>query len=151
MEHDLKLTLAVAETCGPESCQVRMVDDGRSITARYSALVLNRLKIRPGQLVAIDLDPAEPEVAWRWHQARVLETTPTGARIMDPGGHQFDAIQVPGLETSLTAGDEIWVTGFEETFEIHAKIINGEPERADRVKALVLPRVVEALSKKTAA
>ncbi len=152
MEHDLNLTLAVAETCGPESCQVKMVDDGRSITARYSALVLNRIKIYPGQLVAIDTDPAEPEVAWRWHRARVLKPTPEGATIEDPRGHQYEAFQVPGLETDLAAGDEVWFTGArgDQRPEIHAKIVNGQPEHAELVKAVMLPRIFEELSNRSA-
>lgn len=152
MEHDLNLTLAVAEACSPESCQVKLVNDGRSVTARYSALVLNRVKIHPGQLVAVDLDPAEPEIAWRWHRARVLETTPQGARVEDGRGHQMDAVLVPGLETGLSQGDEVWFTRDDTNAEwkIYAKIVNGQPEHPDRLNDLALPHITAVLSNRSA-
>lgn len=150
----MNLKLAVAEICGPEGCQVKMVSDGRSIAARYSALVLNRVKIRPGQLVAVDLDPAEPEIAWRWHRGRVLAVTASGATLEDGGGHQHDVVQVPGLETDLAPGDEVWFTGFGQSDlerEIHAKVVDGLPAQAERVASQVLPRITKALSDHPAA
>jgi hypothetical protein len=150
MEHDLNLKLAVAETCELDRCQVTMIDDGRSLTARYTAAMINRMRIYPGQLVAIDMDAAEPEIAWRWHRARVLETTPEGAHLEDPVGRSIDAVRVPGLESSLTRGDEVWITGFSPTMEIHAKIIDNRPSQVERLKELILPRVAEQVESRSA-
>jgi len=40
---------------------------------RYGAAVQDRIKVRPGQLVAIDRAPQAPEVVWRWMTGTVEE------------------------------------------------------------------------------
>ncbi len=145
----MNLQLAVAETCGLDHCQVTMIDDGRSLNARYTALMINRMKIYPGQLVAIDLETPEPEIAWRWHRARVIEASPEGASLEDPVGRRIDAVLVPGLEFSLNSGDEVWITGFGPTMEIHAKIIDNRPSQAERLKELILPRIAEQVASRS--
>ncbi len=152
MEADLNLKLAVAETCGLDRCQVKMVDDGRSITARYSARMLNRMKIYPGQLVAVDTDLAEPEIAWRWHRGRVI-AAPEGISLEDPGGHRYPAVAAAWLETAVTAGDEVFFTGFDmdRPMEIHAKIDHNLPTHADQIQRQVFPRVLHRLANMPAA
>jgi hypothetical protein len=150
MESDLNLKLAVAETCETDRCQVTLIDDGRSLTARYTALMINRMKIYPGQLVVIDMEAAEPEIAWRWHRARVLEISPEGASLEDPVGRRIEAARIPGLAPDLAPGDEVWITGFGPTMEVHAKIIDNRPAQLEQLKALILPRVAEQVASRQA-
>jgi hypothetical protein len=110
------------------------------------------MTIYPGQLVAIDMDAAEPEIAWRWHRVRVLDTSPDGASLEDPAGRRIDAAWVPGLESSLSSGDEVWITGLGPTMEmqIYAKIIDNRPAHLERFKELILPRVAEKVASRPA-
>lgn len=144
----MNLKFAVAETCESDRCQVTLVEDGRSLTAHYSPMMINRLTIYPGQLLAIDMDAAEPEIAWRWHRVRVIATTPEGASVEDPVGRRIEAVWMPGLVSSLSSGDEVWVTGFGPTMEVHTKIIDNRPEQLEQLKTLVLPRLIERISRK---
>jgi hypothetical protein len=154
MEYALNLKLAVADTCELDRCQVTLLDDGRSLSARYTAMmVTHQMKIYPGQLLAIDMDTVEPEIAWRWHRVRVLATSPEGASLEDPVGRRIDAVRVPGLASGLTSGDEVWITGFDPTvptMEIHAKIIDNRPSQEERLKELILPRVAEQVASRSA-
>jgi hypothetical protein len=145
----LNLQLGVAKTCENDRCQVNLIDDGRSLTARYTPAMINRMTIYPGQLVAIDMDAAEPEIAWRWHRVRVLEISLEGASVEDPVGRRIDVAVVPGLEPSLSVGDEVWITGFSPTMEIHAKIVDNRPSNLEQLKALILPRVAEQVARRS--
>jgi hypothetical protein len=150
--HDLNLQLAVAETCESDRCQVTLIDDGRSLTALYSAQMINKMKIYPGQLVAINMDAAEPEIAWRWHRVRVREISAQAASVEDPVGRRIEVVRVPGLaDTGLTIGDEVWITGFDpaKAMEIHARIVDNRPSQVDRLKALILPRVAEQVASRS--
>ena len=145
----MNLQFGVAETCENDRCQVTMFDDGRSLTARYTAMMVNRMTIYPGQLVVIDMDQTEPEIAWRWHRVRVLETSPEGASVEDPVGRRIDAVRVSGLDFNLDSGDEVWITGFSPTMEIHAKIIDNRPSNLDRLKEVILPRVAAQIASRS--
>ena len=146
MELELKLELAIAEICSPEGCQVNMIADGRSLAARYSALVQDRIKIRPGQMVAVDLSPEYPEIVWRWYRTQVVEVTAEGVSVNDRGVRQLAAAWVAGLESDLPTGAEAWVSRLEDTWEIHDRVLNGAPAHPDRLRDLVLPRIAAALS-----
>lgn len=145
----MNLELAIVESCGPEGCQVKMVSDGRELYVRYSELVLGRVKIRPTQMVAIDLDPVTPEIVWRWYRVPVAEVTQKGAILDDRGARQMDAVVGPGIDMDLHVGDPVFVTGMEGTWEIHAKTVEGVPLHPERIGRLVMPRIVESLSTKT--
>lgn len=144
----MNLQLAVADTCEADRCQVTLIDDGRSLTALYSPAMINRMKIYPGQLVAIDMDAAQPEIAWRWHRARVIEATPDAASLEDPTGRRIEALRLPGLVPTLAPGDEVWITGFDmaKAMEVHAKIVDNRPAQLDSLKTQILPRVVDRVS-----
>ena len=60
--------LGVATSCGPQSCQVILVDGGDG-EFRYSAAMQDTIKVRPGDLVA--LDAAAGEVVYRWWRGTV--------------------------------------------------------------------------------
>src|SRR3712207_2422344 len=61
----MELSLAVAEACGPTTCDIRLVTGGL-LTARYGERVQDRIKVRPGDLVAVDGSVEPPAVVWRW-------------------------------------------------------------------------------------
>ncbi len=69
----MKLELGISLSCTETGCQVRLVKSGTVISAQYSALVRDRIRIRAEELVAVDLGPPVPEIVWRWVLGRVLE------------------------------------------------------------------------------
>jgi predicted DNA-binding protein (UPF0251 family) len=61
--------LAVARTCAADGCEVEPLAGGDPLFARYSDAVRGAVKVRPGDLVAVD--PAGPTIVWRWWTGRV--------------------------------------------------------------------------------
>jgi len=141
----MQFELATVISCGPNGCRVAPVSGGQEFETRYSVLVQDRVKIRPGQLVAVDMEPALPEVAWRWYRARVVEP---GERlvIVEERERRLSAARVPGLETSDSVGDEIWVTGMEGSWELHDRVVDGKPANPARLREKVFPRIAAQLS-----
>jgi hypothetical protein len=142
----MQLELATVISCTPDGCRVTPVADGPAFETRYSALVQDRVKIRPGQLVAVDMEPPVPEVAWRWYQAQVVEP---GADlvIVAERERQLNAARVPGLETTAGAGDVLWVTGMEGVWELHDRVAAGKPAHPARLRERVFPRIEALLAK----
>ena len=64
-----ELSLAVARRCGPDGCDVEALLGGATYLAGYSAAVRDRIRVRPGDLVAVD--PAGPHIVWRWWSGTV--------------------------------------------------------------------------------
>jgi hypothetical protein len=67
----MNLSLAFAERCEPATCTIRAIDNGERREARYGRHVQDRIKVRPGDLVAVDGAADPPEVVWRWWHGRV--------------------------------------------------------------------------------
>jgi hypothetical protein len=137
----MHLELATVISCDPSGCRVMLVSGGPVIETRYSAMVQDRVKIRPGQLVALDMEPAIPEVAWRWYPARVVKPGESMV-IVQERERQLSAARIPGLETSYDVGDEIWVTGMKGVWELHDRVVEGKPSDPARLKEKVFPRIV---------
>src|SRR5215213_1322307 len=97
----MELSLAIAESCEPDSCTVRRLDGGR-LTARYGEHVFNRIKIRPGDLVALDDGAEPPAVVWRWWHGTVESVE--GDRATVSRTHTQ-----PAPEHSLSRADELAV------------------------------------------
>lgn len=140
----MRLELATVISCGPDGCLVTPLADGPAIETRYSDLVKDRVKIRPGQLVAIDIEPAVPEVAWRWYAARVVDAGELVVTVQERE-RLLNAARVPGLDVSTRVGDTLWVTGMGGTWEIHDRVVDGKPADPSRMGEIVLPRVAKVL------
>ena len=146
----MHLELATVLSCDLEGCRVTpvaggpAVETGSAFDTRYSALVLNRVKILPGQLVAVDMDPGVPEIAWRWYRTRVVE--PDGEKIIvQERERQLNAVIISSIEIPVSVGDELWVTGMSGVWEIHDRVVDGKPMHPARLLAKVIPRIQEQL------
>lgn len=143
---DMDLTLAIAITCDQTGAEIEQLDDGTRRRARWSAAVLDTIKVRPGDLVALDGD----EVVWRWWGATVVEVDASGAVQIernvtqreegDPRRARFDLDVPDDLEVGV--GGRVWFGRSGERFEVVAA---GEPEAVVRRMAPRLPSVSEAL------
>lgn len=137
--------LATVISCGPGGCRVMPLSGGEAFEARFSALVFKRVRILPGQLVAVDMSPAVPEIAWRWYRVQIVESNERGV-IVQERERQLSAVRVPGLETSGAAGDELWVTGMSGQWELHDRVVDGKPADPSRLREKVIPRIAGLLA-----
>lgn len=114
-EEPLDLHAGIATSCDPEGCLVRLLGSGATVRARYSPLVLNRIKIRPDQLVAIDT-ASTPTVVYRWFLGRVeaVERESIAVRRCNAAGEptcpdRLDRLPAPaGL--AIVPGDRVFYT-----------------------------------------
>jgi hypothetical protein len=71
-ETNMRFKLALVSEAHLEGCAIRWLDEDGVHPAGYSAPVLNRIKIRPRQLVAVDTSSAPPAIVWRWFRGVVV-------------------------------------------------------------------------------
>jgi hypothetical protein len=148
----LDLQLAIAETCSPDGCQVKLLSDGRSLNAPYLARMKGRVIVHPGQLVALNMDMAVPEITWRWHRLKVIEVRPDGVLLDDRGLHQVTGTIVPGLALDLKPGQTVFTNGIQEgACEIHGLLLGDQLAKLEQFEQLILPRIVAILSTMPAA
>ena len=148
----MNLQLAIAETCNPDSCQVKLLSDGRSLTAPYLARMKGRVIVHPGQLVALNMDMAVPEITWRWHRLKVIEVRPDGVLLDDRGLHQVTGTIVPGLALDLKPGQTVFTNGIQEgACEIHGLLLGDQLAQLEQFEQVILPRIVAILTTMPAA
>ena len=141
----MQFELATVISCHPHGCRVLPVAGGSALETRYSELVQDRVRILPGQLVAVDLQPAVPEVVWRWYRTQVVEPGEQVV-IVQERERQLSAVRVAGLETAAGAGDETWVTGMDGVWELHDRVLDGKPSDPSRLREKVIPRIAGILA-----
>jgi hypothetical protein len=148
----MDLTLGVAISCSLEGCRVRLLDGGPTIEAVYGAQVRDTIKIRPGQLVAMDRSASPPEVVYRWFIGEVVRVD--GARIdvvrrdasgavltASSGDGVVELAPVSGLERDVRVGDEVFFTT--EPAVLHDIAADGLPAHPERLRRDVFPRIAE--------
>ena len=152
----MELSLGVAEACGSVTCDIRLVEGGGRLAARYGERVQDRIKVRPGDLVAVDRGVEPPAVVWRWWHGTVerLEgdraavsrnhTQPTPAHARRLTEEMPVALALVGR---LRAGDTVF-------FNREAGVLDtaqaGLPAHPDRLVAL-LPSVAAAYERASGA
>jgi RNA polymerase sigma-70 factor (ECF subfamily) len=106
----MNLSLALAVACDDDGCDVERLD-GAPARATWSDAVRNTIKVRPGDLVAVD----GTTVVWRWWGGTVLGVDGTTATVRrnatqrapgDPRTTTID-VDVPD-DLDVTAGDRVW-------------------------------------------
>lgn len=137
----MHLSLALADACDDDGCDIEPLDGGRRRVA-WSDAVRNTIKVRPGDLVAVDGD----EVVWRWWGGTVVgvdggtatvERNVTQRADGDPRRAQIE-MDAPD-ELDLAPGDRVW---FGADGDRKVIVAAGSPEAA----ASLLPVVHELLS-----
>lgn len=153
----MNLQLAIAETCSPDGCQVKLLSDGSSLNATYLARMKGRVFIHPGQLVAIDMASGAPVIVWRWHRMQVVAVQPGGARLDDRGENQMTGTLAPGLALDLQPGQTVFVIGNQEgNCEIHGLLVVDAPSgeqlsEPEQFEQVILPRITAILANMPAA
>ena len=112
-------SLAVARACHATGAKVEPLDGGPVFAAAYSHAVRDAIKVRPGDLVAIDPGgpggPGGPTIVWRWWSGTVESTAPpTVSRNVtqtgpdDPRRATF-AVELPDdLAGGVAVGETVW-------------------------------------------
>lgn len=149
---NLNLQLAIAEVCSPDGCQVKLLSDGRSLNALYLARMKGRVIVYPGQLVALNMDGAVPEISWRWHRLVVIEAHPGGALLDDRGLRQVTGAVAPGLALDLQPGQTVFTNGNQEgACEIHGLLLGDQLAQPEQFEQVIMPRIVGILAAMPAA
>lgn len=139
----MNLELAIVSTCHKTGCHVARVKDNSFVEAVYSALVQDRIKIQPEQLVAIDTDADPPEIVWRWLRAAVIELGADIVVVDDMKGHPAKVSLVSDLPLTLAIDDEVWTCSTGRDYEIHDLILDGKPTDPNRLLKYITPIVEE--------
>jgi hypothetical protein len=118
----MRLQLGVATACSPDGCRVVTVEDDAMVDAQYAAPVQDRIKVRAGDLVALDVDITPPAIVWRWWHGDVLSVEPDSATVERAvstttrgGPHRAAMIRrIPAaLAGALRTGDRVFFSDTE--------------------------------------
>lgn len=137
----MNLSLALALACDDGGCDIEALDGGQR-RARWSDAVRDTIKVRPGDLVAVDAD----EVVWRWWGGTVIAADGATATVernvtqREPGAARTGRIEVDVPdELDLAAGMRVW---FGSVGDRKVVVAAGSPEAA----VTRLPDVAQALA-----
>lgn len=154
----MKLELAIAKSCSPSSCKVELLHDSSVIEARYSAPVQDTIKIRPRELVAVDVSEEHPEVVYRvarlgavermeGDRVGVLRLNGAGEAMADQHGVRVHYVPpTGGLEATFAPGDEVFFTAGAEG-ELLDVAVDGRPAQPERLRAKFFPRIIQLYAK----
>ena len=140
----MNFELAIVCSVAPDGCQVQLLGSATPIDAGYAAPVLDRIKLRPRQLVIVDMGAAPPEVVWRWFRGQVVYRAGDQAVVdnhrYQPGYRdQISLARVPdALETPITVGDEVFYSR-DPGGPIVDLAIDGLPAHPARLRADLFP------------
>ncbi len=131
---------------------MKLLSDGRSLSATYLPRMKGRVFVHPGQLVALEMSPDAPMIVWRWHRMKVVSVQPGGARLDDRGVNQLNGVIAPGLALDLLPGQTVFVNGNQEgNCEIHG-LLTGDAQsgeqlsQRERFELVILPRIATILA-----
>jgi len=112
------LTLAIARSCRADGCTVADVATDGTLDASWSDAVRDTIKVRPGDLVAVDRAATPPQVVWRWWRGDVVGVTSadqvhvrrnvTQREPDDPRTGSSDVAVPAELAGSIAEGDAVW-------------------------------------------
>jgi RNA polymerase sigma-70 factor (ECF subfamily) len=129
-EPTMNLSLALAVACDDDGCDIEHLDGGGR-RATWSDAVRNAIKVRPGDLVAVDGD----QVVWRWWGGTVVSVDAGGGAMVERNVTQREdgdprtgsaRVDVPD-DLDLAVGDRVW---FGIDGERKVVVAAGSPEAA---------------------
>jgi DNA-directed RNA polymerase specialized sigma24 family protein len=106
----MNLSLALATACDDGGCDIERLDGGRA-RATWSDAVRNTIKVRPGDLVAVD----GSEIVWRWWGGTVVSVDGDRATVernvtqREPGDPRTAGVEIDVPEDlDVAPGDRVW-------------------------------------------
>ena len=148
--HEMELALGVVRSCAADGCDVDPLAGGASWRAGYSDAVRDRIRVRTGDLVAVDA--AGPTIVWRWWSGTVESTGADGTvtvsrEVSRPGPDgstraTFDVDLSADLATGVDVGETVWF-GTEDDRKVVVAVAG--PEAEARASAQ-FPRIRQAIT-----
>jgi hypothetical protein len=144
----MNLRLAVVIAARPTDCTLRWIDQPEELPARYSAAVEGRIRICPGQLVAVDVDTAPPSVMWRWFRGVVIYRRDAYVvvdnHVYQPGlRFPISVVWLPDiLEVEVQVGDVVFY-GLETHGAVIDVVRDDRPAHPARVAADLFPVIAD--------
>ena len=135
----MQLALAHVESCSPTGCRVRFLGEtGESVDAPYSALIRQHgIRVRPGQIVAVDRSAAAPELLWRFGVYPVEHLDGDTAVLAGNLFRLHDGRPDAEQTHPIRPGDTIVVRSGKAAgeLEIYDLVVNGQPLHPERLRA----------------
>ena len=146
----MTISLALAISCDDRGCDVEHLDTGVRARAGWSDAVRDTIKVRPGDLVALDVRGPITEVVWRWWGGTVVSVDRGVATVERNVTQRVDGdprtatmqVDVPE-DLQVGPGDRIW---FGPDGDRKVVIAAGEREAVVARLAPHLPVVRQLLS-----
>ncbi|MBE0609489.1 MAG: hypothetical protein IH609_08925 [Dehalococcoidia bacterium] len=121
---------------------MRLANSGQVITAVYSQLVRDRVRIRQRQLVAIDTAETPPHIAWRWFIGEVEAVGPEGVSVrrLDQPPGSCRVVSNPAAGTPVPVGLEVYY-GHTDDWEVAGVVSADGPADASRIAERYFPYI----------
>jgi hypothetical protein len=144
----MMLRLALVSRSDEQGCDVRWMDEEGLHAVGYSAPVQNRVKIRPGQLVAVDMEATPPAIVWRWFRGpvvyRVEDYVVVNNRVYQTGFRfPISVVRIPeAVEVEVGLDDEVFHSHGPDGVVIDT-VVDGRPAHPARIAADLFPALEE--------
>ncbi len=134
----MDLTLARTVACSDESCQVQLLDDDSLADAPLAALMRRHgIRVRSGQIVALDRSTAPPEIRWRFGVNLVEALADDHATLLGRPFRLIDARPDDERATPIRVGDTVVVRSGRvgDELEVYDMVAGGRPLHPERLEA----------------
>lgn len=139
----MQLELAIVQSCTDTGCNVQLLDSREIIETIFSPTVIDyQIRIIPHQLVIVNRSANPPQLIWRWTRATITNLSGSEIELRHDDGRHLRASRAPDMDTALTIGDVIFLTGFkDENWTIVDVAVDGRPAHPDRLSAALFPTI----------
>lgn len=107
----MHLQLARVRSGSPTGCDVAYLDTDVTEHVGFGAAVVDRIRVRRDDLVAVDVDARPPEIVWRWWHGVVEAVSEGSADVRRPtaDGSAVKPVVVPEeLRPAVRPGMSVW-------------------------------------------
>ncbi len=147
----LELELAIVLSCTGAGCRVQIAESESVVDAVFSDAVRDTIRIRRGELVAVDRAADPPAIAWRWMRGRVDSVADGRATVTRLDAEDRAISEVPvavggidRLSLRPAPGDTVFYTRAHE-WEVASVATHGSPDDPGFVRREYFP-VIERQS-----
>jgi len=152
-ETAMNLTLAIVSQSSPSDCALQLLDRPGELHAGYGPAVRGRIRIVPGQLVAVDMAADRPSVMWRWFRGVVIlrrdDHVVVDNHVFQPGFRiPISVARLPDiLEVDVRVGDEVFY-GAEPYCAVIDVARDGRPAHPARIAADLFPAIADVYAER---
>jgi hypothetical protein len=151
----MDLRLALVTAARPSDCAIRWLDEPGEHPAHYSPEMEGRVRVAPGQLVAVDSAVASPTVMWRWFRGVVIlcrdDYVVVDNHVYQPGFRiPISVLRIPdALEVDVPLGTEVFY-GHDPHGAVIDVVVGDMPAHPARVAADLFPAIADIYAERRA-